>query len=162
MVNNNAFSSQDDFQQIIGLDIINLNIDKCNSANAFRVSAVSLLTSQDLYLLLGSIEDALIDTAIRQEIRVNLHHNFAVGQLHLFADSMFSSARSAPSEYYTDYYYTLYQAATILVEKEEYLEFTKCYQRFANDNSDQAVEIRTQLDELQTQAELIHNEKVGE
>ncbi len=159
---NNQLPSQDEFQQIKGLDIINLSIDKCASANAFRLSAVSLLTSQDLYILIGSIEDALVDNAIKQEIRINLHHNFAAGQLHLFADSMFSHARAAPTEYHTDYYYTLYQAATILVEREEYLEFAKCYDHFANDNSAQALEIKQQLDNLQAQAELIVKQKVGE
>lgn len=154
---------QNDFPHITGLDVINVAIDKCPSAKAFRYSAMALLTSQDLYILIGSIEDEVIEHTTRQDIKNHLHLHFASGQLNHFAEHMLTKAKNAPTEYCTDYYYGLYQAASVLTKRLEYLEFTRCYRAFANDNSEQAAVIKKQIAGVEQQAQdITKNQRVGE
>lgn len=148
---NPLFSSTRPIHEVKGIDVANMAIDRCETAQQLRLASLQLLTLKEIYILVGSIEDDQIAETIKLENRASLHTHFCSGTLDIFSEQMLTKAQSAASAYETDYFYTLHVASKVILYTDQYHAFVTAFTLFQADRSQNAQIVKKHLESITRQ-----------
>lgn len=137
--------------EIHGVDVANLAIDQCKTAQDFRLKSLELLALKDIYILAGSIEDEHIADSIKAANRLMLQDCFCSGTLGTFSRAMLERARSASSEYEADYFYTLCLASDTVQQSGSYQAVVSAFKLFQADRSKEAQIVKEHIQSITQQ-----------